>query len=268
MSPAVVAKQEGEMADWEIITRLAYELGGGPTGTSLIDFAMRMATKLGWRFNPQSALDMLLRLGPHGDRYVPWSKGINLKKVKASPYGVDLGSARRGFKHRLRHKDGLIHLSAAPLLDDMDRLASAMAKSNGDGELLLIGRRELRSNNSWMHNVAALVSGRERCVLYVNPADAARAGLRDSQPAQLESRIHSGVVPVRVTDEVMPGVVSLPHGWGHKASATWQSVAGANPGVSANDFTDDQYVEGVVGQSILNGVPVKLSPVREVAGNR
>jgi anaerobic selenocysteine-containing dehydrogenase len=260
MSPAVVAKQPGELADWEIITRLAYELGGGPTGTAPIDFAMRTATRLGWRFDPQNMLDMLLRLGPHGDRYLPRSKGINLKKVKASTYGIDLGPAHRGYKHRLRHKDGLLHLAAAPLLADMDRLADKLAKPNGNGELLLIGRRELRSNNSWMHNVAALVSGRERCVLYVNPADAAKAGLRDSQPAQLESRVHSGVVPVRVTDEVMPGVVSLPHGWGHKASAAWQKVAGANPGVSANDFTDDQLVEGVVGQSILNGVPVKVRP--------
>jgi anaerobic selenocysteine-containing dehydrogenase len=97
----------------------------------------------------------------------------------------------------------------------------------------------------------------------VHPQDAQRAGLRDSQPALLESRVHSGVVPVRVTDEVMPGVVSLPHGWGHAASAPWQSVAGSHPGVSANDFTDDQLVESVVGQSILNGVPVRL---RSVAG--
>jgi len=259
-SPAVVEKQPGEMADWEIITRLAYELGGGPTGTAPIDFGMRMATRFGWRFDPQNALDMLLRLGPHGDRYLPWSKGINLKKVKESAYGIDFGPARRGFAHRLRHKDKLIHLAAKPLLDDMDKLARELEGAHTNGDLLLIGRRELRSNNSWMHNVAALTSGRERCVLYVNPIDAQRAGLRDSEPAELESAVHTGVVPVRVTDEVMPGVVSLPHGWGHKASAPWQSVAGANPGVSANDFTDDQRVEGVVGQSILNGVPVRIRP--------
>ena len=112
-----------------------------------------------------------------------------------------------------------------------------------------------------MHNVPALVAGRERCVLYVHPQDAQRAGLRDSEPALVESRVHSGVVPVRVTDEVMPGVVSLPHGWGHGGSAQWQSVAGTHAGVSANDFTDDQRVESVVGQSILNGVPVRLRRV-------
>ena len=135
-------------------------------------------------------------------------------------------------------------------------------------DLLLIGRRELRTNNSWMHNVPALVSGRDRCVLYVHPADAQRVGLRDSEPAMLESRVHSGVVPVRVTDEVMRGVVSLPHGWGHSASAAWQSVAGAHAGVSANDFTDDQLVESVVGQSVLNGVPVRLRRVEIETGER
>jgi anaerobic selenocysteine-containing dehydrogenase len=191
---------------------------------------------------------------------LPWSKGINLKKVKDAAYGIDFGPARRGFAHRLKHKDKLIHLAGKPLLDDMDKLAGELEGARTNGELLLIGRRELRSNNSWMHNVAALTSGRERCVLYVNPVDAQRAGLRDSEPAELESAVHTGTVPVRVTDEVMPGVVSLPHGWGHKASAPWQKVAGNNPGVSANDFTDDQRVEGVVGQSILNGVPVKLRP--------
>jgi anaerobic selenocysteine-containing dehydrogenase len=126
------------------------------------------------------------------------------------------------------------------------------------GDHYLPGRRELRTCNSWMHNVPALVAGRERCVLYVHPDDAARAGLRDGEPAVLESRVHSGAVPVLITDEVRPGVVSLPHGWGHAPSAPWQRVAGSRPGVSANDWTDDQLVESVVGQSILNGVPVRL----------
>jgi anaerobic selenocysteine-containing dehydrogenase len=114
-----------------------------------------------------------------------------------------------------------------------------------------------------MHKVEALVAGKDRCVLFVNPADARRAGLRDSQPAMLESRVFKGEVPVRVTDEIMPGVVSLPHGWGHADSASWQSVAGKHAGVSANDWSDDQTLEDVVGQSILNGVPVKLSAVSQ-----
>ena len=125
-------------------------------------------------------------------------------------------------------------------------------------ELLLIGRRELRTNNSWMHNVPALVVGTRALRALRPPDDAARAGVRDGEPAVLESRVHRGAVPVRVTDEIMPGVVSLPHGWGHAGERALAAVAGAHAGVSANDWTDDQRVEGVVGQSILNGVPVRL----------
>ncbi|MFI5365261.1 MAG: molybdopterin-dependent oxidoreductase [Candidatus Binatia bacterium] len=266
--PPVVQREASERADWEILLRLAEELGGGPTGMKWVDRGLRVASKLGWRYDPQRTLDLLLRIGPHGDRFLPWKTGINLAKVQASPYGLDLGPARPGLEHRLQHKDGKIHLAAAPLLRATAELERELDRERADDEVLLIRRRELRTNNSWMHNVPALVAGRERCVLYVHPLDAQRAGLRDSEPAVLESRVHSGVVPVCITDEVMPGVVSLPHGWGHAASAAWQSTAGAHAGVSANDFTDDQRVESVVGQSILNGVPVRLRRVESQAGER
>jgi len=262
-SPPIVPKQADERADWEIILRLAEELGGGPTGMRWIDAGLRVAKRLGWRYHPTRMLDMLFRLGPDGDRYLPWSKGINLATVQASPYGIDLGPARPGVRHRIRHRDGRIHLATAPILASMDALARELDTASETAPLVLIGRRELRSNNSWMHNVASLVAGRERCVLLVHPTDAARAGLRDSGRAVLESRVHAAEVPVRVTDEIMPGVVSLPHGWGHAAAAAWQGVAGAHAGVSVNDWTDDQRVEDVVGQSILNGVPVSLRPAPE-----
>ncbi len=260
-SPPVVPRGTDERADWEILLRLARELGGGPTGMKWMDRVLRVAEWCGWRYDPQRTLDLLFRIGPHGDRFLPWRTGITLAGVKASPYGIDLGPAPTGFARRVEHADGKIHLMAEPLVAALAELERDLERAPAADTVLLIGRRELRSNNSWMHNVPALVSGRERCVLFVHPDDAARAGLRDSQPAVMESRVHSGTVPVRVTDEVMPGVVSLPHGWGHASSAPWQSVAGAHPGVSANDFTDDQHVEGVVGQSILNGVPVRLRPV-------
>jgi len=263
--PPVVEKQADERSDWEILLRLAEELGGGPTGKSWMDAALRAAGWFGWRFDPRNLLDMLLRLGPHGDRYLPWSKGVNLKKVRDAARGLDAGAAREGIAHRLYHKDKRVHLVAAPIMQAMDALAAELARGAQADELLLIGRRDLRSNNSWMHNAPSLVAGRDRCVLLVNPIDAARAGLRDSQPAVLESRVHTATVPVRVTDDVMPGVVSLPHGWGHAASAPWQRVAGAHAGVSVNDWTDDQRVESVVGQSILNGVPVRIRPVAGAA---
>ena len=259
--PPVVARAPDELADWQIMLRLAEELGGGPVGVRWVDGLLR---RIGFRYDPERALDLLLRLGPHGDRFLPWSKGINLKKVQAQPYGLDLGPARTGIRHRLQHRDHKVHLAAGPFLAAMEDLAREIMCPRDGGELLLIGRRELRSNNSWMHNLSALVAGRERCVLLVHPADAARAGLRDSQPARLESRVGTVIVPVRVSDEIMEGVVSLPHGWGHAASGPWQAVAGAHAGVSANDLTDDQHVEGIVGQSILNGVPVRLGAVADV----
>jgi anaerobic selenocysteine-containing dehydrogenase len=265
-SPPVVQPAEGELADWQILQRLTERLGGGPTGMPWLDRALRVASWFGWRFDPERTLDMLLRLGPHGDRFMPWSSGINLRKVKASPYGVDLGLCREGFAHRVRHRDGRAHLVATQILAGMDDLVRELHAPPLEDQVLLIGRRDLRSNNSWMHNVASLVAGRERCVLLVNPKDATRVGLRDSEPALLESRVHSAEVPVRVTDEIMPGVVSLPHGWGHAASAPWQSVAASHAGVSVNDWTDDQQVEGIVGQSILNGVPVRLRPAGKGIG--
>ena len=128
-------------------------------------------------------------------------------------------------------------------------------------DLVLIGRRELRTNNSWMHNVPSLVAGKQRCVLLVHPLDAQRLGLRDDEDAVLASRVHRGRVRVKVSDEMRPGVISLPHGWGHAASEPWQKVAGANAGLSVNDWIDDTAVEPAVGQSILNGLPVTLTPV-------
>jgi anaerobic selenocysteine-containing dehydrogenase len=123
---------------------------------------------------------------------------------------------------------------------------------------MLIGRRDLRSNNSWMHNVPSLVSGKERCLLFVHPTDAAKYGLADGETVVMESRVHRGDVRIKLTDEIARGVVSLPHGWGHAASAKWQRTAAERPGVSVNDWTDESVVEDVVGQSVLNGVPVRL----------
>jgi anaerobic selenocysteine-containing dehydrogenase len=264
--PPVVPKGPDEKADWEILLRLSEEVGGGPTGMKVVDRVLNLAKRVGYRHDPKRTLDLLLRTGPHGDWYLPWKRGLNLKRVQAAPHGVDLGPAPSGIRHRLFHRDGRVHLAAPPILDALDALARALEGTDRPSDLLLIGRRHLRSNNSWMHNVEALATGRDRCVLFVHPADAERIGLRDSQPAVMESRVHSGEVPVRVTDEVMEGVVSLPHGWGHGPSAAWQQVAGRHAGVSANDWTDDQRVESVVGQSILNGVPVRLRPVAAAAG--
>jgi anaerobic selenocysteine-containing dehydrogenase len=258
-SPPVVDRPAGMLADWEILLELTYRLGGGPTGLKWVDWLYRLGRYVRFRWKPSSTLDLVLRLGPFGDRFLPWSRGLSLKKLKAAPHGVDLGPMREGIAHRILHKSGRMQLEAPVLLRAVDGLAASLDHAPAaNGDLRLIGRRELRSNNSWMHNVPALVAGHERCVLYVHPDDAARAGIDDGHTAILENHVYAGDVTVRITSDMRPGVVCLPHGWGHAASAPWQRTAGAHAGVSFNDWTDDQTVESVVGQSILNGVNVRL----------
>src|SRR5271165_3892915 len=263
--PAVFKRGPEERADWEILLEIAERLGGGASGIGVIDKTIRLARKLGLRWTPKASVDFFLRLGPHGDRYLPWSSGLNLKRLTSSMHGVDLGPLEPGVSRRVLHRDRRIRLAAEPILSALaESEKNGMASDNG---LLLIGRRDLRSSNSWMHNIEALVSGRERCVLLVHPRDAERAGVRDGETAVLESRVYRGPVPVHVTDDMMQGVVSLPHGWGHRDVRRWQKVAGVRAGVSMNDWTDDNDVEAVVGQSILNGIPVQLKPtVSAIAG--
>jgi anaerobic selenocysteine-containing dehydrogenase len=274
-SPAVVDQPEGALADWQIVLELSYRLGGGPTGIKAVDWAYRIGRRAGFRWSPRSTVDLLLRLGPYGDRFIPWSRGLNLKKLAAAPHGIDLGPLVEGISHRVAHRDRRMHLDAPVLLTALDGLAESLrtdtsgsgtlpTRGADDGQLLLVGRRHLRSNNSWMHNVPSLVAGHPRCLLLVHPVDATRLGVADGELAVLENHVHRGEVLVRISDEMRPGVVSLPHGWGHASSSRWQRTAGAHAGVSINDWTDDGEVEAVVGQSILNGVRVRL--VRQVAG--
>jgi anaerobic selenocysteine-containing dehydrogenase len=266
VSPPVVPSRPGERADWEILMALAEGLGGGMTGTRPVDALLRLLRRLGVRVTPDHLLDLMLRTGAHGDGMLPralrfgrFRKGLSLAALRRQKHGVDLGPLEPGVARRILHRDRRVHVDAPPLVQALDAfVAEGAAHAPREGELLLIGRRELRTNNSWMHNVPALVSGRERCVLLVHPEDGARAGVRDGDTALLTSRVHRGPVPVRFSDEMRPGVVSLPHGWGHAAAARTMRVAGSRPGVSFNDWSDDATTELVVGQSILNGVPVRL----------
>jgi len=259
LSPKVVERGPDERHDWEILLGLVERLGGGPLGKPAADAVVRLAGRLGWRWTPRAMLDFLLRTGKHGDRYLPWRRGLSMAKLARAPHGIDLGPLEPGVRHRVQHRDRCVALAPPVLLAAWDELDAALAAPRPADELVLIGRRELRSNNSWMHNVPSLVSGAERCLLHLHPKDARARGIEDGDTAVLESRVHRGEVRVKLSDDLAPGVVSLPHGWGHAESAPWQRVAGARPGVSANDWTDDAEVESVVGQSILNGVPVRLS---------
>ncbi len=267
LSPAVVSRRPGERADWEILTALAEGLGGGMTGVAPLDAVLRVARRLGLGATPSQLLDLLLRTGSHGDAFLPrplrfgrLRSGLSLSRLRETSHGVDLGALESGVARRVLHRDRLVHLDAAPFVEALDAWSrDPAAAAPREGELLLIGRREVRTCNSWLHNVPALVSGRERCVLLVHPEDAARAGVRDGKEAVLESRVHRGTLRVRISDAMRPGVASLPHGWGHAAAAETLRTAGTRPGVSYNDWSDDAETESIVGQSILNGVPVRLS---------
>ncbi len=276
LSPPVLPRRAGERADWEILLALAEGLGGGLTGVRPLDWLLRAARRHGWQATPAHLLDLLLRTGRHGDGLLPrpfrfgrFRRGLSLARLRQEPRGVDLGALEPGVARRVLHRDRRVHVDAAPFLEALDEWCRDPARdAPRDGELLLIGRRELRTNNSWMHNVPALVSGRERCVLLVHPQDAACAGVRDGETAELESRVYRGPVPVRISDEMRPGVVSLPHGWGHARAARFLRTAGRHPGVSFNDWSDDAATESVVGQSILNGIPVRLRAAAPAAAAR
>lgn len=262
-STPVIPRAADERLDWEILMELANRLGSKPTGLPIVDPVLNICQRIGLTFTPASTMDIALRFGKYGDRFMPFLSGLNREKVQKNPHGIDLGILKPGFKQRIYHQDGLIHLDSIEIRQAIAQLDNKLNESIDPNELLLIGRRDIRSNNSWMHNVSNLMGGKPRCILFVHANDAKKYGLKDGEHALLENKIHSAAVPIHITDEIREGVVSLPHGWGHATSAKWQKVAGQHAGVSFNDWTDDQQVESIVGQSILNGVSVKLSSIEK-----
>jgi anaerobic selenocysteine-containing dehydrogenase len=212
------------------------------------------------RRGPERLLDLMLRAGPYGDRFGENPGGLTLELLEASPHGIDLGPLEPRVPEVLRTASGRIELAPEPIVADVGRLRAALARGTNGG-MVLIGRRHLRSNNSWMHNLEPLVKGRDRCTAHVNPVDAERLGLIDGEPALVRSRAGEVEVPVEVTDSVMAGVVSIPHGWGHDADGIRMEVASAHPGTNSNVLTDELEVDPLSGNAVLNGIPVELAPV-------
>jgi anaerobic selenocysteine-containing dehydrogenase len=204
---------------------------------------------------PDRLLDLMLRGGPYG---------LSLADLQAAPHGIDLGPLEPRIPEVLATPSGRVELAPEPLLADVARLEAAMT-GHRDGTMLLIGRRDLRSNNSWMHNLPKLVSGPARCTAHVHPDDAARLGLVDGEPARVTSRVGELEIGVEVTDAIMPGVVSIPHGWGHGAPGVQLRVAREHAGVNTNVLTDGAMLDPLSGTAVLNGIPVELVPVRAPA---
>jgi anaerobic selenocysteine-containing dehydrogenase len=186
-------------------------------------------------------------------------------RVKRATHGIDLGPLQPHLATALRTKGKRVRLAPEVMLEEaahLDRLAAEREAALAHGyDLILIGRRQLRSNNSWMHNLPVLVKGKSRCTLHVHPEDAARYRLADGALARLRSRTGAVEAEVEITDEVMPGVVSLPHGWGHGVADTRMAVAAEHAGTNSNVLADELLIDAVSGNAVLNGIPVQLSPV-------
>lgn len=200
-------------------------------------------------------LDMMLRLGPYGDAFGAKPDGLTLEKVKANPHGIDLGALQPRIPEVLRTPSGRIELAPEPIVADVARLKEALSRSAGG--FLLIGRRHLRSNNSWMHNLPALSGGSNRCTLQIHPADAADLGLTDV--AIIKGPGGELLAPIEVTDVMRRGVVSLPHGWGHNRGGTGQQLASSHPGVNVNQLNDGTHLDRLSGTAVLNGIPVEIA---------
>ncbi|MFC9946828.1 molybdopterin oxidoreductase family protein [Streptomyces pratensis] len=263
-SRPAVPLEEGRMDESEILARLVLAVGGrhgAPHGT-VDDLAIsgalakagvpeELAGDLAGRTGAERRLDLMLRLGPYE---------LTLEQLLAQPHGIDLGPLKPRLPQVLRTRSGRIELFPAPIAADLPRLrASLGARPAG---LVLVGRRHLRSNNSWMHNVASLRGGSNVCTLQIHPDDAARIGLTEGDSVRITAAGGEVEAPAEITDSVRPGVVSLPHGWGHSRPGTRMSVAGAEPGVNVNQLLDGTLLDPLSGTAVLNAVPVSVAPTR------
>ena len=207
---------------------------------------------------PERILDLTLRTGPFGDRYGEIPDGLTLAKLKEQPNGINFGPMIPQIPGNLGTTDKKIRLAPQYLLDDLPRLAERLDREPED--LVLVSRRHLRSNNSWLHNVSALMKGRDRCTLLMHPDDAAKRGVKAGDTVSVVSVAGQIEVPVELTESIMPGVVSMPHGWGHGKSGTRMTVANGSPGVNTNILSPPTFLDEPSGNGALNGIPVTVAP--------
>ena len=245
MNEVVFEAPEGTRHDWEIMNGLGVAIG------------KRKKIDVKPLPEPASLIDMGMQYGHYGE-HQGHEMALTLDKVREYPHGLDLGPLEPSLTHRLCTDDARIHLVPDFVMSDLERLNAEAQKEAGD-ELLLIGRRHVRSNNSWMHNSQRLVKGKPRWHLLMHPEDMASRGIEDQSSVTIRSRVGSVETTVSSSEEVMKGVVCLPHGWGHKRDGVKLQVASQQGGVSMNDLTDDKFVDALSGNAALNGVPVEVS---------
>jgi len=210
------------------------------------------------RRGPERLLDLMLRTGPYGDGFGVKPGGLTLAALEAQPHGIDFGPLEPRIPEMLRTPSGKIELAPEPLIADVTRLRAELERTAQP--MVLIGRRDLRSNNSWMHNLAVLVKGKPRCTMLCHPTDASRLRLADGGQARVTSGSDTIQVAVELTDAIMPGVVSIPHGWGHDSPGTRLRVAAAHAGVNSNRLADECALDPLSGNAVLCGIPVTIEP--------
>ncbi|MEU6953617.1 molybdopterin-dependent oxidoreductase [Streptomyces sp. NPDC045714] len=259
---AAVPLDDDRMDESEIHARLVLAVSGthGAPPSAVDDLAIttaltragapkELAAGLTGDNGPERRLDLMLRLGPYG---------LTLERLLAHPHGIDLGPLKPRVPEVLRTRSGRIELLPEPIAADLPRLRRALG--DRPAPLVLVGRRHLRSNNSWMHNVGSLTGGSNVCTLQIHPEDAARLGLVDGVTARIESSGGRIEAPAEITDTVRSGVVSLPHGWGHSRPGTRMTVAAAHPGANVNQLLDGTLLDPLSGTAVLNAIPVSVTP--------
>ena len=264
-SPAPFAPKDGELDDWQILTELSCRLVARRHGKLSKQYLTAKATQ---KAGPERVLDLGLRLGAYGKRLNPLGTGLSLGKLKKNPHGIDLGPMQSTLPEVLPKEHGPVDLAPDLFVDDLDRLRTRFLTGGTaatDRQLLLIGRRQLRSNNSWMHNSQRLMRGKSRCTVMINPGDAERLDVKSGDIVTLSSRVGQVSAPAEVTGDMMAGVVSLPHGFGHGREGVQLSVATNHAGVSVNDLTDDQLIDALSGNASFSGVPVTLETAAQIA---
>ena len=262
---ALIAQGQGAEADPALVDDLAI---AGLVGRAVVDPSSpihgrdpdEVLEQLSAERGPARQLDFMLQTGPFGAAFGAVPGGASLRQLQEHPHGIDFGALEPRLPDVLRTPSGKVELAPPELLADVPRLVAAM-HALASQPLVLVGRRHLRSNNSWMHNIGVLVKGKPRCTLQVHPDDAARLGLRNGGVARVTSRVGAVDAPVEVTDAIRPGVVSLPHGWGHGQPGTRMRVAAERPGVNSNVLADHEAMDPLSGTSVLNGIPVEVAPV-------
>ncbi|MFQ3201467.1 MAG: anaerobic selenocysteine-containing dehydrogenase [Zhongshania sp.] len=253
---ALFPRKANAKHDWEILLGLRDRL------QPAVGLKDKLSRELLWRAGPSGILTFLLRRGPYGGGLNPF-KGLSLTKLKKSPHGIDLGALKPVLPEGLYHRDRKIHLEADFFLKDLARVETKFFNQDGKPEqFLLIGRRDMRSNNSWLHNSRRLVKGKPRCTALINPIDAQKLAITEGDMVKVSSRVGSVELAAQLSDEMMSGVISIPHGWGHNLGGTQWKIAEDHAGVSVNNLTDEMHIDELSGNAVLNGVPVILALIK------